>query len=163
MIGVLVAHDPRQAIGRQRLVGPPFFKPGDLGRPGDAAFDADLDFGLDSFGLVQAADGNVEVVRPLMGEGQGRAAGRTEAPVDIRRTLEDGRSAPGPGEILLPAHGQRRIAGAKGLLAHAAVADMRAIGFGSEGVSHGAALAAAAVQGSAVFGHGDWVQSSRFM
>ena len=146
MIGVLIAFNPRRAIGRKRVIRLLLFKLGDLGRPRDAAFDTDLGLWFDPFGLVQAADGNVEVVRALMGEGQGRAAGRTEAPIHIRRTLEDGRLSSGPGEILIPDQGKRRIEGAEGLLTHAAVADMRAIRFGIEGVTHGATLAAAAME-----------------
>ena len=62
VIGVLVAFDSRQAIGRKHLVRLLFFELGDLSRPRNAALDAYLDFRLDPFGLVQAADGNVEVV-----------------------------------------------------------------------------------------------------
>ncbi len=88
-----------------------------------------------------------------MGESQGRTASRTEAPVYIWRTLEGGWLPPGPSEILMPDQGQRRVEGAKSLLAHSTVADMRAIGFGIEGVTHGATLAAAAVEDLAIFGH----------
>ena len=62
MIGVLVAFDPRQTIGRKHLVGLLFFELGNHGRLGDAAFNADLDLGLDPSGLVQAADRHIEVI-----------------------------------------------------------------------------------------------------
>ena len=52
-----------------------------------------------------------------------------------------------------PVQGEGRIEGAKGFLAHAAVADMCAIGRGVEGITYGAALAAAAVDHLAFFGH----------
>ena len=110
MIGVLISFDSREAISRKHLVRLLFLELGDLSRPGDAAFDTNLDFGLDSFGPVEAADGNIDVIRSLVGESQGRAAGRTETPVHIGRTLEDGRLPPGRPSCLVTDLGRRSFA-----------------------------------------------------
>ena len=52
MIGVLVAFNPHQSIGWERLVRLLFFELVHLGHPGYAAFNPNLFFGLDLFGLV---------------------------------------------------------------------------------------------------------------
>jgi len=61
-IRVLIAFDLRCAIDRKRLIRTLLIKLRDLGRPRNAAFDTDLDLWFNSFQLVEATNGDVEVV-----------------------------------------------------------------------------------------------------
>lgn len=114
---------------------------------GQAAFHAVLAGGGHGLRVIERTDGNGDAFRGVIGEAEWRAAIPAEATLDDLGAAEEGRLALRPVKSgLLRAH-QRREVISEGLLAHAAMADVRVLEGRRDAVAHGATLAAAGGKG----------------
>src|SRR5690606_31582184 len=103
------------------------------------AFEMDLHGGRGTRGIVERADGELEIARGLLHR-QRRAARATKQPLPQVRALEAGGRATSPRDIVRGDKNAENVAGR--LLAHTAMAHGRAAQ-PPDAEAHGAALAAA--------------------
>src|SRR3954469_13934057 len=112
--------------------------------PGNTALDAVLLHQHHALGMIERTDRGVDACRGrVVPERERRAAARAEAAPREIGARKKGGGAACPREVFRLAAGERREHVAAGALAHAAVAHVRVFERRVEGVTHGAALAAA--------------------
>src|SRR5215211_3770148 len=149
---MLTAGERGERVGWNVVFGPRARKRMEDPEVGHSALDSELPRGLDRGGPVERADRNRDVIAALDGIGQRRPAIAAEPPLGGLRALEHAGLAARPIEVLIFHAHQGSEERPERLLAHAAMTDMRIIGFAVDRVADGAALTSAGEPGFASHG-----------
>lgn len=149
MVRVLIVArlDRRRPGGTVVLGRPRILDLGDRIEPRHHVLGADVGVRREGVGIVERADHQVGAAVLDVMEEQRRAAVGAEPALDQLRTLPHARPAARPAERLIGRGDQRGKDIPGGLLAHAAMAEMRVVEHGRGAIANGPALAAAGDHG----------------